>query len=135
MIETLRNRKSDTTAFSSAGDEASLIPPAVAFEDQHLIDPRWNKILDTLVSFRDYEDDWDGMGSVAPEPGVLDSAIALARILRDCGQPAPDGVGPTVDGTVCFDTGPFPIECLEVVTPSHAELWRGGEFLGKFQME
>lgn len=88
-----------------------------------------------LVSFRDYQDDWDGMGSVAPEPDVLASAIALATLLRNSGQPAPDGVGPTVDGTICFDTGPFPIESLEVMTPSHAEHWRGGHFWGKFQIQ
>jgi len=135
MMQTFQKRKSDTTEFSSSGEQASLIPPATAFEEMQLIDPRWKEIMDTLVSFSDYKDDWDGMGSVAPKLGVLASAIALATLLRNSGHPAPDGVGPTVDGTICFDTGPFPIECLEVMTPSHAELWRGGEFLGEFEIQ
>ena len=134
-MKTLRKRKSDTTAFSFSNDPTSVVPPATVFEGDQIIDPKWDDLLETLLSFREYSDDWDGMGSVAPEPGVLESAIALAKKLRDSGHPAPDGVGPTVDGTICFDTGPFPVECLEVMTPSHAELWRGGELLGQFQIK
>lgn len=133
MAEAL-DRTSEGSTISVDDRSTDAMPPSVAFSKKSLADPRWDEIIETLGSLFAYEDDWDGMGGVAPEPALIRSSIALAITLRNAGHPAPDGVSSTCDGTVTFDTGPFPVECLEVMTPTHAELWRGGKLLGEYKI-
>lgn len=139
MMETLRRRKSDTTAFSSSGEQSSSIPPAVAFEDKQLLDPRWEEIMTRLISFYDYEDDWDGMEGVSAESEVIDAAIFIATTQRKALHPAPDAVSMTCNGTITFETAAsetesFPITTLEVLSATEAELFEGGETLKQLEI-
>ncbi|HEX4606750.1 MAG TPA: hypothetical protein VH092_00960 [Urbifossiella sp.] len=42
----------------------------------------WKACIDALLDIRMLEDDWDGQGTPAPPPEVVDSAIVLAVLLR-----------------------------------------------------
>jgi hypothetical protein len=102
-----------------------------------LIDPRWDEILKKLLSFFDYEDDWDGMDGAAASASVIESAIRIALTQRNALHPAPDAVAMTCNGTITFETSasesePFPITTLEVVSEADAELYVGGEVLQTF---
>ena len=137
MSATLDDRKNATTAFSGSEQPCSDQPPAVAFEDHELIDPRWDEILKKLLSFFDYEDDWDGMDGAAASASVIESAIRIALTQRNALHPAPDAVAMTCNGTITFETSasesePFPITTLEVVSEADAALYVGGEVLQTF---
>ncbi|TWU16962.1 hypothetical protein [Allorhodopirellula heiligendammensis] len=137
MSLTLDDRKNSTTAFCGSASICSDQPPAVAFEDHELIDPRWDEILKKLLSFFNYEDDWDGMDGAAASATVIGAAIRIALTQRDALHPAPDAVSMTCNGTITFETSasesePFPITTLEVLSETDAELYVGGEVLKTF---
>lgn len=124
-------RKLGATEFVEIPDTSSGVSQATIFS---LVDEKWSEIFETLQNFDDCQDDWDGMGSPAPEPEILHAANLLARKLRDSEHPAPDRVLVTVDGTICFETGPFPIRTVEVVSGTEAEVWEGGDQLGTYEL-
>jgi hypothetical protein len=66
-------------------------------------DNDWSYVFDRLNVYRGYQDDWDGEGSPAPGPEIVDAAIAYARSLRDKGEQAPDMVVPGVNGTIALE--------------------------------
>lgn len=41
----------------------------------------WQCIIDELLRIRSLKDDWDGEGSEAPHPALVDGAITLAQTL------------------------------------------------------
>lgn len=43
---------------------------------------RWERLVDRLISIRFLEEDWDGEGSVAPDPNAVAGATKLAVILK-----------------------------------------------------
>ncbi len=45
----------------------------------------WKKCFDSLLEIRELEDDWDGQGTQAPTPEVVDSAMILSVMLRQRG--------------------------------------------------
>ena len=61
------------------------------------------EVIDDLLSYRNYEDDYDGEGSVAPSKELIDSAIILANSLRESGELPADMVVPGVNGTIYFE--------------------------------
>ena len=63
----------------------------------------WMEVIDDLLSYRNYEDDYDGEGSVAPSKELIDSAIILANSLRESGELPADMVVPGVNGTIYFE--------------------------------
>lgn len=139
MTKTLDAKKDQTTAFSSPEEIKSNVKPALAFEDHALVDPRWDLILRKLVSYFDYEDDWDGMDAVAADPDVINAAIHIALTLRNALHPAPDAVDMSCNGTITFETAdsesnPFPVTTLEVLSPTEAELYIGGRIIQKFEI-
>lgn len=136
MTKTLDTKKQQTTAFSSAGEIEPKAKPALAFEDRELVDPRWESILRQLLTYFDYEDDWDGMDAVAADPEVISAAIQIASTLRDALHPAPDAVDMGCNGTIIFEmtdsaSKPFPLTTLEVLSPMEAELYTGGQLIQK----
>jgi hypothetical protein len=64
---------------------------------------RWAEVVDQLLAARHLPDDWDGQGSVAPEPAVVDRAISFALSKEEDGCTPPDFAIPTVNGTVVFE--------------------------------
>ena len=63
----------------------------------------WDEVIDDLLRYRSYEDDYDGEGSVAPSKELVDGAITLAQSLRESGESPADMVVPGVNGTIYFE--------------------------------
>jgi hypothetical protein len=73
-----------------------------AGNDRGLVTESWKRILDRLSSFRSLENDWDGQGACPPSSELLESASALAALLRERGLAAPAAVAPGPAGTILF---------------------------------
>jgi hypothetical protein len=74
----------------------------VAGEDKAYVSEAegWKKCIDSLLQIRLLEDDWDGQGSEAPPPELVDSAIILAVLLRQKHVEPPCTTVQSVQGTV-----------------------------------
>ena len=79
---------------------------------------RWEEVVNQLLDARKLEDDWDGQGAVAPDPALVDRAIAFALSRQQTGHAPPDFAIPTVNGTVVLEWHGFSeyVE-FEVVSP------------------
>jgi hypothetical protein len=85
-------------------------------------DQSWTCAIDTLLTFRKLEDDWDGEGTEAPSHELVDSAIRLAQRLKQLNWDAPDHVVPSVNSTVSFGWKlPNRYVEIEIVAPGVAE--------------
>lgn len=85
--------------------------------------PEWDAVIQTLKSFRSLEDDWDGDGSLAPGPELVDGAIAFAQSVQLDGMDPPDRVVVSVNGTIYFEWHrPEEYHELEVLSPIEAEV-------------
>jgi hypothetical protein len=82
----------------------------------------WSNRIDELLAIRLLPDDWDGQGSTAPATDLVDSALMLARSLRQGGIEAPNRIVPGVNGSVIFEWQVGEEYCeIEVTRPYHAE--------------
>lgn len=104
---------------------------AVVFVNMELPhDGDWAAMIAKLRTFRSLEDDWDGEGSVAPPPELVDCALGTAQNLRWQGVVAPDRVVAGVNGTICFEWhSPLEYHQIEFVSPTEIEgrsMPRGG---------
>lgn len=106
---------SDTTFFSSP--------------DSDCIDGDWNPIIETVCSFVELGDDWDGAHSVAPSHELISMAVELARQLKASLNPAPLRVVAGVNGTISFEFGGEPAMEIEVVSSSEAEVYEAGKLV------
>ncbi len=86
----------------------------------------WDRVIDELLRIRNLEDDYDGEGTEAPAPALVDGAIRLAKSFREERSTPPDRVHAGVNATVYFEwfTSVGYGE-LEIVSPVQAE----GRFL------
>lgn len=71
-------------------------------EPPHPLD-EWEERIDELLDIRRLPDDWDGLGASAPPTAVVDSALALAQLLRRKGCPAPCRILAGLTGAVLFE--------------------------------
>jgi hypothetical protein len=82
----------------------------------------WATRIDDLLRVRVLEDDWDGQGSPAPDPALVDGSIRLAVLLRDAGCTPPDFAIAGSGGTVLFEWHtPLGYLEIEVESPTVAE--------------
>lgn len=82
----------------------------------------WANVIDELLRIRNLEDDWDGEGTIAPNPALVDGAITLAQNLRDQGDLPPQRVHASVNATVYFEWHmPEGYREIEVLSPVQAE--------------
>ena len=86
----------------------------------------WDAIIDKLLTFRTLEDDWDGDGTAAPGPALVDHAIITALSLRQSGYPPADWVVVDVNATIQFEWRfpPRGAYGVEVLSPDRVEHWR-----------
>jgi hypothetical protein len=63
----------------------------------------WSACLADLERYRAYSDDWDGQGAKGIPGNLIDSAVALAGLLRSQAVTPPTCVLPGFDGTVGFE--------------------------------
>lgn len=95
---------------------------SAAFFTRQIVDPEWDACIAELKCFRSLEEDWDGEGSLAPRPELVDGAISLAQRLQRGGNGSPDRVVVSVNGTIYFEWhGPLGYYELEVYSPDAAE--------------
>ncbi len=82
----------------------------------------WAGVIDDLLALRGLEDDWDGQGAPAPEPAVVDTALAVATDFRSAGlEPAHRAVA-GVNGTVVMEWFSASMYCeVEVIAPDRVE--------------
>ena len=83
--------------FPKAGG-SSVLPPGSETEAD-----AWAKSLESLLAIRSLEDDWDGQGTEAPSPEVVDSAMILAVMLRERDVRPPTVTVQGVNGDVGFE--------------------------------
>lgn len=82
----------------------------------------WPRLLDELLRIRNLEDDWDGEGTEAPPPALVDGAINLAECFQTNGVPPADRVIAGVNGTIYFEWHtPLGYQEIEVTSPTDAE--------------
>jgi hypothetical protein len=82
----------------------------------------WQCIIDELLRIRSLKDDWDGEGSEAPHPALVDGAITLAQTLLAKGISPPDRVHASVNATVYFEwLTPLGYTEIEVISPVDTE--------------
>lgn len=99
-------------------DELGVFGPEV----EESPDKAWAAVIDELLRIRTLEDDWDGDGTVAPDPALVDRAITLARSFQAKGDAPPDRVHASVNATVYFEWHtPLGYTEIEVVSPVEAE--------------
>jgi hypothetical protein len=83
----------------------------------------WGRIIDELARIRQLRDGWDGEGSPAPPPALVDGAAALARRLKAANVQAPDRVAAGVNATVTLEWfTPQGYMEAEVTSPAEATL-------------
>ena len=79
----------------------------------------WDRVFARLEEIRAYEEDWDGEGSLAPRPGVVDGAITFSKSVRKSGESAPLFANATDDGLIWlewhFPTGSRVAEIVSAV--------------------
>lgn len=63
----------------------------------------WELRIDELLDIRRLQNDWDGLGAPAPATTVVDSALALAQLLRRKGCPPPCRIIAGLTGAVLFE--------------------------------
>ena len=84
----------------------------------------WEGSVHKLDTFRQLENDWDGLGAKAPSRDLLASAIGLAHVLNEQGVQPPQAVVVGLDGSVIFEwqdaDGTFAE--VEIVRPYYAEV-------------
>lgn len=66
-------------------------------------DEAWKQCLDTIMAIRELEADWDGQGTEAPTPEVVDSALILAVMLRERKVRPPSWTVQGVRGDICLE--------------------------------
>lgn len=96
------------------------VSPALELDNESLtIEAEgWKQCIDNLLAIRLLEDDWDGQGSPAPAPELVDSAIILAVLLRQKHVKPPNVTVQTVQASVHFhwqwpDTTMLEIDVVE----------------------
>ncbi len=91
----------------------------------------WPPLIDELLRIRNLNDNWDGEGTEAPHPALVDGAITLAQYLQATGRPPADRVIAGVNGTIYFEWHtPLGYQEIEVTSPINAEcrrVWKGSE--------
>jgi len=82
----------------------------------------WDEVIDELLRIRILKDDWDGEGSPAPEPCIVDGAIAFAQYFVATGISPPHRAHAGVNGTIYFEWYlPQGYREVEVLAPDRAE--------------
>jgi hypothetical protein len=100
----------------------NTIIPAPFVADQQ-IHPGWPPVIEELQRFRDLADDWDGEGTPAPKPAIVDRAVTLARELQQRGETPPHRVHVSVNATIYFEWQTLVNYTeIEVVTPDQVEM-------------
>jgi hypothetical protein len=83
----------------------------------------WKEVVDELLRIRTLQNNWDGEGSPAPAPALVDAALRFAGNLEKAKHPLPDTVYASGYGTVYLEwqTSPYR-EVIEVLSAGQMEI-------------
>lgn len=82
----------------------------------------WAPVAGELLRIRNLEDDWDGEGTEAPHPALVDGSIRLAQDFQAKGMAPPCHVYVGVNSTIYFEWwSSLGLGELEVISPTDAE--------------
>lgn len=81
----------------------------------------WTPLIDELLRIRNLNDDWDGEGTEAPHPHLVDAAILLAQNLAARSFSPAERVIASGNGTIYFEWHtPRGYQEIEVLSPLDA---------------
>lgn len=84
----------------------------------------WQANIQKLIQLKQLEDDWDGLGAIAPTRELVESAVGLAYLLASQGVEPPQAIVAGTDGSINFgwqDASGNYTE-IEIVRPFFAEV-------------
>ncbi len=112
--------REDISFFHEPGEAISGFPSARDTQGH-----AWDMVIDELLHIRNLKDNWDGEGSVAPDPALVDGAITLVQSLKGSAWPPADRAVASVNGTVYLEWNtPLGYQEIEVTSPLDAEYRR-----------
>lgn len=115
---TIAFTQTDESFAAASGEAATPSFPGLAKAEPQA----WDQLIDELLRIRHLEDDWDGEGTEAPHPALVDGAIALAQCLQAMGKQPADRIHAGVNGTVYFEWHmPLGYLEIEITSPVDAE--------------
>lgn len=119
-------RPQRTTAYTHLAD-SPFAPADTASAMSSLnalhVQEAWERLIDKLISIRFLQEDWDGEGSVAPDPNAVVGATKLALTLKTQKFAPADRVTASVNGAVVFEWHTAEgYQEIEVTSPIDAEL-------------
>jgi hypothetical protein len=86
-------------------------------------DEAWASTIDGLLWIRSLENNWDGEGSEAPLPTLVDTAILLSKEYQQLLISPPDRVHASVNATIYFEWfTPGQYYEIEIVSPVEIHL-------------
>jgi hypothetical protein len=113
----------DYSFLRSVGAAGTLFTPFSGHEEAPA--RSWHPLIVELHRIRKLEDDWDGEGTEAPHPALVDGAITLAQYLQANRTRPADRVIAGVNGTIYFEWHtPLGYQEIEVLSPMDAECRR-----------
>lgn len=120
-------RSRSTTAYTRLNESpfapADAISIFAASSGTDSVQKAWDGLIDELIRIRFLKEDWDGDGSVAPDPDAVSGATKLALTLRTQRAVPADRVTASVNGTVVFEWHLAEgYQEIEVTSPIDAEL-------------
>ena len=122
-MNTLTRAASGASAFTRAEHSSPRSPVEQSLAERADGPARtWSDVIDELLALRGLKDDWDGQGAEAPDPALVDTALAVALDLRSATMAPADRAIAGVNGTVFFEWfSPTTYLEIEVTAPGRAE--------------
>ncbi len=123
-MSTITRSATGAAAFTRGNSAPPWVPGDCAFHSEPADGPArtWNDVIDELLALRGLENDWDGQGAQAPEPALVDTALAAALDFRSSAMPPADRAVAGVNGTVFFEWfSPTKYLEIEVTAPGQVE--------------
>jgi hypothetical protein len=120
IMQSARFTQTDYSFARSVSEAGTLFSKSEEASEQ-----TWSPLIDELLRIRNLKDDWDGEGTEAPHPALVDGAITLAQCLQANGIPPAHRVIAGVNGTIYFEWHTrLEYQEIEVTSPVDAECRR-----------
>lgn len=92
----------EVTAIWTVAHPRVIPADALSVQDDLAPQVQWRRCLEDLRNLKALRDDWDGLGALAPDPQLIDSAFVVLRPLQKDGADVPE-VSATPTGGVFLE--------------------------------